>query len=141
MCGKPDSNRRNSCRWSGVDNLVELIDEYQRAALYMEFGDPAEAARILETVHAAEPGNGDVRLRLALAYFATARLGKAEEHLRALVEREPTDHYAHHVLGRTLERQGRLREALPHLRLAAAMSPVPDYGTAADRVAARIATT
>jgi len=119
---------------------VELIEEYRRAALYMEAGDPIEAARILETVMAAEPGNCDVRLRLALAYFASAQLTKAEAHLRELVERNPSDHYAYHVLGRTLERQNRRAEALPHLRLADAMASVPEYRASVERVAARVAT-
>lgn len=117
---------------------MELIEEYQRAALFMEAGDPVEAARILEPVMAAEPDNCDVRLRLALAYYASAQLKKAEMHLRELVERNPTDHYAHHVLGRTLERQGRAAEALPHLRLADAMASVPEYRESVDRVAARV---
>lgn len=119
---------------------MELIEEYRRAALYMEAGDPIEAARILETVMAAEPGNCDVRLRLALAYFASAQLTKAEAHLRELVERNPSDHYAYHVLGRTLERQNRRAEALPHLRLADAMASVPEYRASVERVAARVAT-
>lgn len=116
-----------------------MIEEYRRAVLFMEAGDPIYAARILETVVRAEPGACEVRLRLAMAYFATAQLGKAEKHLRDLVDRDPSDHYAHHLLGRTLERQNRASEALPHLRLAEAMAAVPDYGVAAQRVAAKVA--
>lgn len=118
---------------------MNLIEEYRRALLYLEAGDPIEAARILEVVSAAEPGNCEVRLRLAMAYFGSAQLAKAETQLRDLVTRDPTDHYAHHLLGRTLERQNRAREALTHLRLAEAMASVPDYGTAVQRVAARVA--
>ena len=65
------------------------------------------------------------------------RLGAAaprRDALRALVDRDPTDHYAHHMLGRTLERQNKPREALPFLRLAAAMAAVPDYAQAVQRV-------
>ena len=117
---------------------MELIEEYRRAALFMDAGEPATAARILEPLLEAEPGNCDVRLRLAMAYFGSAQLGKAEAHLRELVERDPSDHYAHHLLGRTLERQSRPAEALPHLRLAQAMGSAPEYAAAARRVAARI---
>jgi predicted Zn-dependent protease len=119
---------------------VELIEQYRRAESLMEAGNPAEAARLLETVLAAEPNNADVRLRLALACFASAQLTKAEVRLRELVAHDPSNHYAHHVLGRTLERQHRITEALPHLRLADAMAEVPDYRTAVERVAARVAT-
>jgi predicted Zn-dependent protease len=118
---------------------MNLIEEYRRALLYLKAGDPIEAARLLEAVETAEPGNSEVRLRLAMAYFGSAQLGKAEGQLRVLVDRDPSDHYAHHLLGRTLERQGRAREALTHLRLADAMASVPDYGTAVQRVAARVA--
>jgi hypothetical protein len=57
--------------------------------------------------------------------------------LRLLVERDPTDHYARFVLGRTLERKGRPDQALPHLRMAAAMHPSAEYQEAVNRVAER----
>ena len=114
------------------------MEQYRRAEMFMEMGDPAGAARMLEAVLAAEPGVAAVRQRLAMAYFASAQLATAEAQLRELVAHDPTDHYAHHVLGRTLERQHRAAEALPHLRLADAMAEVPDYRTAVERVAARV---
>jgi Flp pilus assembly protein TadD len=114
------------------------MEEYQRASLFFEAGDPAEAARIVKPIVDAEPRNSEVRLLLARAYYASAQLARAEVELRTLVDRDPSDHYAHHVLGRTLERQSRPREALPHLRLAAAMSPTRDYAEAVRRVAAQV---
>jgi predicted Zn-dependent protease len=105
---------------------VDLLAEYRRATVIFEAGDPARAARLLEPVVAAEPDNLSARELLARAYFASAQLGRAEEQLRELVARQPTDHYAHHVLGRTLERLNRPAEALPHLRMAAAMRPEDD---------------
>ncbi|GAA1811604.1 hypothetical protein GCM10009682_36240 [Luedemannella flava] len=117
---------------------MDFVEEFRRAELFLEAGDPVEAARILRPLIEAEPNNAAVRLQLALAYFASAQLARAEVELRALVERDPTDHYAHHVLGRTLERLNRHAEALPHLRLASAMSPLGDYRQAVDRVAARV---
>jgi Tfp pilus assembly protein PilF len=119
---------------------VDLMAEYRRAGLYLEAGDPTEAARILEQVIEAEPTNAGVRLQLALAYFGSAQLRRAETELRTLVERDPSDHFAHHVLGRTLERLSRPAEALPHLRLAVAMSPLPDYREVLTRVTARVGT-
>jgi Flp pilus assembly protein TadD len=117
---------------------VDLLAEYRRAEQYLAAGDPVSAARLLEPICAAEPANSEVRLQLALAYFGSAQLTRAEVELRALVERDPSDHYAHHVLGRTLERLNRPADALTHLRLAHAMSPTPDYRTALDRVSARV---
>ena len=80
-----------------------------------------------------------MRQLLARAYFQSAQLNRAEEHLRELVDRDPSDHYAHHVLGRTLERMNRPADALRHLRIAAAMhSTNTDYATALKRVEGRV---
>jgi predicted Zn-dependent protease len=118
---------------------MDLLEEYRRAELFFDAGDPTGAARLLEPIITAAPENAGVRLLLARSYFASAQLSRAEEHLRVLVARAPDDHYAHHVLGRTLERQGRPAEALPHLRIAAAMkSDQADYAEAVRRVSAKV---
>ena len=114
--------------------FVDLLGEYRRATMFFESGDPLGAARLLEPIVEAEPDNTAVRQLLARAYFQSAQLTRAEEQLRVLVDRDPSDHYAHHVLGRTLERAGRFSEALPHLRLAAAMKRHDDYDKALERV-------
>ena len=112
---------------------VDLLEEYRRATYFFESGDPLGAARLLEPIVEAEPRNAAARQLLARAYFNSAQLNGAEAQLRALIEHDPSDHYAHHVLGRTLERAGRFREALPHLRLAAAMKQSADYEEAVRR--------
>ena len=118
---------------------MDLLAEYRRATMFFEAGDPSGAARLLEPIIAAEPDNTSVRQLLARAYFQSAQLGRAEEQLRILVERDPSDHYAHHVLGRTLERVGRPAEALRHLRIAAAMRAEHDeYQAALRRVESRV---
>lgn len=118
---------------------MDLLTEYRRATMFFEAGDPTAAARLLEPIVEAEPGNASVRQLLARAYFQSAQLGRAEEQLRVLVERDPSDHYAHHVLGRTLERLNRPSDALRHLRIAAAMhAGNDDYRTALHRVETRV---
>jgi predicted Zn-dependent protease len=118
-----------------LEAVVDLLEEYRRATFTFEAGDPVGAARMLEPIVEAEPHNSAVRQLLARAYFNSAQLARAEAQLRALVDHDPSDHYAHHVLGRTLERAGRFREALPHLRLAAAMkTDHGDYQEALHRV-------
>ena len=112
---------------------MDLYTEYERGQRLLDEGNPAGAAQALAPVLAAEPGNAGVRLALARAYFHTAQLGRAEEHLRWLVDRDPTDHYAHHVLGRTLQRRGRFEQALSHLRIAAALHPRADYADAVEK--------
>lgn len=116
----------------------DLYDEYRRANIFFDSGDSITAAKVLEPIVAAAPERFDVRMLLARAYFHSAQLRKAEEQLRRLVEQDPSDHYARFVLGRTLERQNRAAEALPHLRMAWAMHPSEDYATALQRVTARV---
>ncbi|MEU9507649.1 tetratricopeptide repeat protein [Micromonospora sp. NPDC048170] len=118
---------------------MDLLAEYRRANMFFEAGDPTGAARLLEPIVEAEPGNASVRQLLARAYFHSAQLNRAEAQLRELVDRDPSDHYAHHVLGRTLERLNRHTDALRHLRIAAAMhSGNDDYRAALDRVQTRV---
>jgi predicted Zn-dependent protease len=118
---------------------MDLLAEYRRAIMFFEAGDPSGAVRLLEPIVEAEPDNSSVRQLLARAYFQSAQLGRAEEQLRALVDRDPSDHYAHHVLGRTLERLNRPADALRHLRMAVAMrAENDDYLTALRRVESRV---
>jgi predicted Zn-dependent protease len=116
----------------------DLFDEYRRAVIFFDAGDPVTAAQVLEPIVAAEPGRFDVRLLLARAYYHSAQLRRAEEQLRLLVEQDPSDHYVRFVLGRTLERQHRPAEALPHLRMASVMHPTDEYLESVARVAAKV---
>jgi len=119
----------------------ELPDEVRwlrQAETLLGARDPLGALRTLRPLLADHGDDPAVRLLAARAYFGSAQLGRARETLEALLERTPGDHYARFLLGRTLERANRHPEALPHLRLAAAMSPEPDYVDAVDRVESRL---
>jgi len=100
---------------------------------------PVEALEVLEPALAEEPRNAGLRTLRAWAYLIRAQLGRAEEELASLVDDDPTDVWARHALGRALERQSRPAEALPHLRMAAAMTGDPEHVAAAERVEARAA--
>ncbi|GAA4180323.1 hypothetical protein GCM10022252_02980 [Streptosporangium oxazolinicum] len=120
----------------------ELPDEVRwlrQAETLLDARDPLGALRTLRPLLADHGDDPAVRLLAARAYFGSAQLGRAKETLESLLERTPGDHYARFLLGRTLERANRHPEALPHLRLAAAMSPEPDYVDALDRVENRLA--
>ncbi|MDF1604192.1 tetratricopeptide repeat protein [Nocardioides sp. YIM 152315] len=99
---------------------------------------PKEALGVLEPALEQEPDNTGLRTLRAWAYLMRAQLQRAETDLERLVEENPSDDWAQHALGRCLERQSRYAEALPHLRLAAAMSGDPDHGLAALRVEERL---
>ncbi len=106
-----------------MTDTKELLD---RGRDYRESGDPSTAVRYLSEAAMAAPDNQAVLTELALAHFQSAALGPAEEVARRLVELDPSDPYARLLLGRSLARQSRHPEAVPHLRLAAAMTDDPD---------------
>jgi Flp pilus assembly protein TadD len=87
-------------------------------------GDAAGAATALAELVAEAAGEemlhgtADLRLLLARAYYHSAQLGRAEAVLIELIDDEPTDAYAHLLLGRTLQRAGRPDEAKRPLALA-----------------------
>lgn len=88
---------------------------------------PREALAVLEPALGEEPENRGLRSLRAWAYLMRAQLRRAEDELAVLVEEDPADVWSRHALGRALERQSRYDEALPHLRLAAAMTGDPEH--------------
>jgi predicted Zn-dependent protease len=99
----------------------DLHSDYLRADLFLAMGQPVEAARVLEPLVAAEPGNEAALELLARSYFGSAQLQRAEGALRRLVELAPANGWARRALARTLERQSRHGDAVAHHRVADAL--------------------
>lgn len=97
-------------------------ERWDRAQMFFAAKEYTAAARVLVGLVEEVPEQTGPRLLLARAYYHSAQLLRAEAELRVIVERDPVEHYARLMLGRTLERQGRHQEAGPHLRLAAALA-------------------
>jgi predicted Zn-dependent protease len=123
------TRRRNTVRRRGVDRPVTpaeptFAERYERARGLFERGEYQAAADELSALvdaTALEPplhGTTELRLLLARAYYHSAQLGRAERVTRAILADDPDEAYAHLVLGRALQRQGRPAEAKPHLAMA-----------------------
>jgi Flp pilus assembly protein TadD len=98
-------------RWLQAQELF-AERSYREAALLLR--------ELLAGTDVDEVGHGltDARLLLARAYFHSAQLGRSIETAEELLAADPNEPYAHLLLGRALQRQGRRAEAGPHLRLA-----------------------
>ena len=100
---------------------TDLHSDFLRADLFFSMGQPVEAARLLEPLVEAEPGNTAALELLARSYFGSAQLRRAEAALLRLVDLAPANGWARRALARTLERQNRPAEATVHHRLADAL--------------------
>lgn len=103
----------------------ELDDHarYDRATFAFETKNYGRAIELLQPLldEGYQNANAQLLLLLARSYYHSARLGRAEEVLRVMVERWPSDAYAHLMLARTLQRAGRAEEGARYLKLAEAM--------------------
>jgi Flp pilus assembly protein TadD len=96
---------------------------FQQGRAQLKRGMAAEATVFLEQAKRREPEKESIREALGIAYFRIRRWEAAEAEFRKLIELSPVNDYAHYALGRTLEKQGRMREANTHYKLASSLSP------------------
>lgn len=95
----------------------------------------AQAAIVLERADSAEPGRGSILEALGRAYYNSGQHERSRTTFAALLEVDPSAHYAHYALGQSLKQLGRPREARTHLRLAVALNPAsPLYRGALQRL-------
>ncbi len=115
------------------------FESFRRAETLLSQRRPLDAVQALLPVLAAQPDDVSVQLLAGRAFLDSAQLRRAEAAFIRVVEIDPADHYARFALGKALQRQGRLTEALAQLRMAAAMDPRPEYQEALGEVRARMA--
>jgi Flp pilus assembly protein TadD len=96
---------------------------FQKGREHLKRGDAAQAMVSLEKAKKREPDKASIREALGIAYFRIRRWEEAEAEFRACLELSPTNDYAHYALGRSLEKQGRMREANGHYKLARSLQP------------------
>jgi len=91
----------------------------------------AQAAIVLARANRIEPGKGSILEPLGRAYHHSGRYELARGTFEALLELDPSGHWAHFALAESLRKLGRFDEARTHLRLAVALSPSSDLYRAA----------
>jgi len=95
----------------------------------------AQAAIVLERAARLEPGKGSILEPLGRAYHHSGQFERARQTFEALLELDPSGHWAHFALAESLRKLGRPDEARTHLRLAVALSPSSElYRTALARL-------
>jgi tetratricopeptide (TPR) repeat protein len=98
-------------------------DLFQRGLALLDGRHHAQAAIVLERADRLEPGKGSILEALGRAYYNSGQPEPARATFTALLEVDPSSHYAHYALGQSLKRLSRRKEAATHLRLAVALSP------------------
>lgn len=96
---------------------------YTRGVELLESGDFDAATVPLRKVASREPEKSSVREALGRALFRARRFGEAATEFEAVVERYPTNDFAHFCLGRALDLSGRPDRARRHLAIAANLRP------------------
>lgn len=99
----------------------DLTATYDRATFLFENKQYLKAAELFGQLVEEEPDHLELKMWLARSYYHSAQLGRAEEVLNIVVDRWPSEAYAHLLLARTLQRAGRAAEGRQHLLLAEAM--------------------
>lgn len=120
-------------RWMPAPD-PDMTSAFRTGFELLEQRQAKEALEVIAPALAADPGNTSLRLLRAWAYLTRAQLTRAETELRELAEENPDDVWVRFALGRSLERQARYRDALPHMKLAAAMSGDIEHEVAVLRV-------
>lgn len=100
-----------------VESTYELL---QRGQSFLDTGNPAQAAIILERARKQEPDRPSIREALGRAYFNSGRYEKAATEFRFIIENYPTNGYAHYCLGRCGDKLGDKPLSVRHIRLAKA---------------------
>jgi tetratricopeptide (TPR) repeat protein len=102
------------------ESAYELL---QRGHALLKTRHYPQAAIILARADRLEPGKGSILEALGRAYYNSGQHELSRETFEALLEVDPSAHYAHFALGQSLKQLGRSKEARTHLRLAVALSP------------------
>jgi len=100
-----------------------VYEWYRRGLELLTAGNPAAAATLLARAAESEPDSRSLLEALGRAQYDAGRYEEAMQTFTGLIERNPTDDYAHFGLGLAAGKAGALPLAAEHLALAVAMRP------------------
>jgi Flp pilus assembly protein TadD len=95
----------------------------QRGLALIKRQHHAQAAIVLQRAAREEPGKGSILEPLGRAYHHSRQYELARQTFEALLDVDPSAHWAHFALAASLRKLDRTAEARTHLRLAVALSP------------------
>lgn len=95
----------------------------QRGLALIKRRHHAQAAIVLQRAAREEPGKGSILEPLGRSYHHSGQFELARETFEALLDVDPSAHWAHFALAASLRKLDRIPEARTHLRLAVALSP------------------
>ena len=98
----------------------------QRGLALIKSRHHAQAAIVLERASREEPGKGSILEPLGRSYHHSGQFDLARQTFEALLEVDPSHHWAHFALATTLRKLDRVPEARTHLRLAVALCPTSE---------------
>lgn len=98
-------------------------DWYRRAVELLDTGNPDAAALLLARLRDVDPDSASVLEAYARALFDSRRFEEAADVFAEMVERNPSEDYAHYGLGMSLWRLQRFPLARDHLSMAVVMRP------------------
>jgi len=138
MTQAPGDDRHGAGPEPAAGDHEDAYSLFQRGHELMRGRHHAQATIVLERAARLEPGKGSILEALGRAYYNSGQHGRSAETFGALLEIDPSAHYAHYALGQSLKQLGDVSRARTHLRLAVALSPTTRlYRNALDRLAPR----
>jgi tetratricopeptide (TPR) repeat protein len=123
MTLSPELEQRREADRERAEREANLRSHYNRAARYLEEGEPENAIEELKAALAMEPERGSTYGMLGRAYAEAGQKEAAYEAYRRALELEPGEAAHYNNLGTLLAKDGRVEEALEDFSKAARLDP------------------
>lgn len=105
-----------------IESTYEL---FKRGEELLRGKNPAQAAVVLERARLQDPSKASIREALGRAYFNSGNYRRAAAEFNYVIDKCPTNSYAHYCLGRCADKLGDEMRTRRHLRLASVMGYDP----------------